>query len=86
MLETLEATPAAEPQTARPIVIDLGKRKRKAIKKLKRGYGPLVDEILVALTEVQDNLGEQVAGNGILPIIILYQKKQRRGRGFGLLG
>jgi hypothetical protein len=63
-----------------PIIISLGKKKNKAIKQLKRGRGGAMDEIMDVVAQVQENLGDQVAGKIIVPVVVIYRKKQRRGR------
>jgi hypothetical protein len=67
-----------------PIVIDLGKEKRKRIKDLKRGRGKLLDDVARVLEEVRSTLGEEAGGKQLVPIVVVYRKKSRRGRG-GLL-
>lgn len=65
-----------------PIIVSLGKKKKKAIKRLKRGEGSAMDEVLDVVEQVQMNLGEQAAGKVIVPVVVIYRKKQRRFRGF----
>ena len=60
---------------------DLGKKKKKAIKKLKRGKGAAMDEVMDVVDQVQMNLGEQAAGKIIVPVVVVYRKKERRFRG-----
>jgi hypothetical protein len=96
-----ETTPHAAPHRAqrsaaeqdlRPILIDLGSRSKKAIKELKRGEGPLLEEVEDALEEVRQSLGEQYKGN-LLPVLVIYRQKQKPEAGafpfispFSLLG
>jgi hypothetical protein len=54
--KTVQLDPTA---TQAPIVIDLGKVKRKRIKQLKRGEGALLDDVQEALFRVRERLGEQ---------------------------
>ena len=63
-----------------PHIISLGKKKTKAIKQLKRGKGGAMDEVMGVVEQVQENLGEQAAGKVILPVVVIYRKKQRRLR------
>lgn len=63
-----------------PVIVDLGKVKRKAAKRLKRGRGKLVDEIDQVIAEVKANLGEEAAGKELLPVIILYEKKRKKNK------
>ncbi|MES1243968.1 MAG: hypothetical protein ABUT39_20360 [Acidobacteriota bacterium] len=62
-----------------PIVIDLGKTKRKRIKQLKRGRGRLAEETRQALAELRGSLGEAaVAGKELVPVVMIYRKKAKR--------
>ncbi|NWF69878.1 MAG: hypothetical protein HXY40_12405 [Chloroflexi bacterium] len=65
-----------------PVIVSLGKKKRKAIKRLKRGKGRAMDDVLDVIEQVQMNLGEQAAGKIILPVIVVYRQKERRFRRF----
>jgi hypothetical protein len=70
------ANPPAEILT--PVIVPLGKKKKKAIKRLKRGEGRAMDEVMDVIEQVQANLGEQAAGKVILPVVVIYRKKERR--------
>jgi len=63
-----------------PIVVDMGKVKRKAIKKLKRGRGKLIDETREVIAEVEAHLGDEAEGKELLPVIILFEKKRKKRR------
>ncbi|MFN8372171.1 MAG: hypothetical protein U0694_04755 [Anaerolineae bacterium] len=71
----------AQAEVTTPIIVNLGKKKKKAIKKLKRGKGAAMDEVLDVVDQVQMNLGEQAAGKIIVPVVVVYRKKERRFRG-----
>ena len=45
-----------------PIVIDLGKQKKKRIKQLKKGRGRLVDRVNEVVAQVRAELGAEAAG------------------------
>jgi hypothetical protein len=72
----------AEAEVMRPIIVSLGKKKKKAIKRLKRGVGPAMDEVMDVVDQVQSNLGSQAAGKVLVPVVVVYRKKQRRYRGW----
>jgi hypothetical protein len=63
-----------------PIIVDLGKVRRKKIKALKRGRGPLASEVQGVLDEVRAGLGEQAKDKEFVPIVMVYRKKSRRRR------
>lgn len=58
-----------------PIVVDLGKVRRKHAKALRSGQGKLVGEIQETLNQVREGLGQSVAGKRLFPVVILYKKK-----------
>lgn len=59
-----------------PIVVDLGKPKRKELNALMSGSGPLVDEIQEALKQVQEAVGSD-SGN-LRPVVLVYKKKKKK--------
>ena len=72
-------------QETAPIIIDLGNRRRKVIKELKRGSGKAMDEVEQALAEVRASLGAEGANKEIVPVVLIYRQKSRRKRGlFGV--
>lgn len=64
-----------------PIIIDLGKKRRKAIKDLKRGQGKLMDEVYDAVDQIRARLGADAAKKEILPVVLIYKQKSKRGGG-----
>ena len=71
---------AEQPENAAlpPVVIDLGKVGRRRIRKLKKGRGRLVDEVHEVADLVREELGEELAGREILPVVLIYRKKRRK--------
>ena len=67
-------------EMSQPIIIDLGKQKSGAIKKLKKGEGKLWDEVFDVVEEVKELLEEDTEGKILIPIIMLYQKKSKQQR------
>jgi uncharacterized protein DUF6200 len=84
-----DAPPAAEsptvpslrssPDVTAPIVVDLGGRRRKEIKELKRGEGPLVAEVGDVVEQVRAALAE-LDGKTLVPVVLVYKKKRKRTR------
>ncbi|GAB4579389.1 MAG: hypothetical protein Fur0022_21270 [Anaerolineales bacterium] len=60
-----------------PVIVNLGKKKKKTIKRLKRGKGPAMDEVLDVIEQVQVTLGAQADGKLILPVVVIYRQKTR---------
>jgi hypothetical protein len=71
-----------------PVVVDLGKEKRKTIKDLKKGEGKLMGEVTRVLEEVRAKSAE-LASKELVPVVMIYQKKaKKKTRGmlpFGLM-
>jgi hypothetical protein len=65
----------------RPIIIDLGKVKKKKIKQLKRGSGDLIAEVDQAVATAANSLGAEAGSKTLVPVVILYQKKVVRRKG-----
>jgi hypothetical protein len=63
-----------------PIVVDLGKKKRKQIKQLKKGTGPLWKEVESVIEQVRGELGGELADKTLVPLVLIYRKKSRRSR------
>ena len=68
-----------------PIVVDLGKKRRRAIKALIRGEGRLLDEVEQVTGEIRAELGKDAEAAEIVPIVLVYRRKTKRRRG-GLAG
>jgi hypothetical protein len=61
-----------------PIIVDLGKQRSKRIKQLKRGRGKLWNEVVDVIEEVSAQLGDEVDGKTIVPVVMVYRKKNKR--------
>ena|SRR5437868_575123 len=73
---------AAETDTemTQPIIVDLGKQKASKIQDLKDGEGELWDEVIDVLEEVKEMLGKEADGRLMVPVVMIYEKKQRLRR------
>ena len=60
---------------AAPVVLDLGKQRRKQIKQLRRGSGKLMDEINGALQELKTAGTVHATAQ---PVIVVLQQKRRK--------
>jgi hypothetical protein len=70
--------PAVHADTGvKPVVVDLGKKKTKDIKALKRGEGKLMEDVQRVIQEVRANSTE-LAGKELVPVVILYRKMPKR--------
>jgi hypothetical protein len=61
--------------------VDLGKKKKKQIRNLKRGRGPLLEDVADVVEKVRASLAEQLAGKELVPVVIVYRQKKKRSSG-----
>jgi hypothetical protein len=72
-----------EQDVTEPIIINLGKQKKKRIKKMMNGQGRLWYEVQDVIDEVGVILGDELDGKVIVPLILVYEKKsKKKSRGF----
>jgi hypothetical protein len=60
-----------------PIIIDLGKHRRKRIKDLRRGKGRLTDEVTGCVEELK--AAGTLAGNAQTVVVVVRQKRRSKG-------
>jgi hypothetical protein len=73
--KTTEKTETSTEMT-QPVIIDLGRQKAAAVKALKEGEGELWDEV----DEVKDMLGKDADGKVLVPVVLIYEKKQSQSQ------
>lgn len=71
--KTTEATTTAKPA---PVVIDLGKKRRSQVKKLRKGRGKLLDRVHDVLADMSS---EGAISKGAQPVIVVVRERDRRG-------
>lgn len=71
------STVVPEPAGIAPIVVDLGKKKKKDIRALKRGEGVLIEDVQRVLDEIRAHSSE-LSTKELVPIVILYRKAAKR--------
>lgn len=69
-----------------PIIINMGKQKRKRIKNLMKGRGRLWFELEEVIDEVGEVLGDELDGKALLPIVLIYRRKPKRKKMRGMFG
>jgi hypothetical protein len=64
----------AEEKVAPPkaVVFDLGKHKSKKIKKLRKGEGPLIDEVMLAIDDLKAN---GLVDANAQPVVVVVREK-----------
>lgn len=81
-MEEVEAEVEVEMDIMEPVIVNLGKKRRKLIKQLLKGEGKLAEEIDGVIDEVAEMLGEELDGKTLVPLILIYEKKPKKNRGF----
>ncbi len=69
-----EVVKAQDASANGPVVVDLGKKRRKQIRKLRRGQGKLMDEINLLVEELR-TAGSISAGTQ--PLVVVVRQKRR---------
>ena len=70
------AEPGTEIEFDAPVVIDLGKKKRKEIKKLRKGSGKLMDRVASCIQELKS--GGKIAPSAQPIVVVVRQRKKKR--------
>ena len=68
----------AESEVTPSVVVDLGRVKKKRVRELKKGEGPLVDEVDDAVDYVRAALGDEAHGKTFVPVVLVYRKKEKK--------
>ncbi len=66
-----------------PVILDLGKTKKKNIRRLRQGRGKLLGDVDDAMKEISASLGTQGDGKQLVPVVLVYRKKAKRRKGGG---
>jgi hypothetical protein len=61
-----------------PIVVNFGKRTKKAIKKLKKGEGKMAAELQSAIDEVRARLPEADKAKQLFPVVMFVERKVKK--------
>jgi Family of unknown function (DUF6200) len=78
---TTSDTVAPKADSKAPVIIDLGKHRRKRIRQLKKGSGRLADEVTSCVEELK--AAGTLGANAQTVVIVV---RQKRGRSKGLTG
>lgn len=71
------STAASSEQKYAGVMIDLGKQTRKKVKRLRRGEGPLLEEVINSIEGLRS---EGKVSASAQPVIVIVERKQRRPR------
>lgn len=83
---TAPASKSSSNSKTRPLIVDLGKTGGKKIKALKKGEGIYITQVEPAIAQVRAQLAGQLEGKEILPVVVIYEKKQKRKTLLDLIG
>ena len=61
-------------EVAPAVVIDLGKKKRKKVRQLRKGKGPLLGEVDEAIAELR---ADGTINEGVVPVIVVVRQKEK---------
>ena len=61
------------------VIVDLGAKSKKAIRKLKRGTGNAAARVHEAIHEVRSHLPAADKDKPFIPVLVIYRRKRRRG-------
>jgi Family of unknown function (DUF6200) len=61
-----------------PLIVNMGKQRRKRVKDLKRGRGRLVQTVQEVIEEVREELGADAKDKVLIPVVVLFERKQRK--------
>lgn len=78
-------TDLKQPTISSPVVVNLGKVRKKRIRQLKKGRGKLMNDVGDAVAEIVDGLGDELKGKEVVPVVIVYREKRKKRRRGGLL-
>ncbi len=72
---TSEVQESSETDTQSPIILDLGRQKRKQVRRLRKGRGKLVGSIQDLVGELKE---EGAIESNAQPVIVVVREKRRR--------
>lgn len=78
----------AGPVMNAPIILEVGKTKKRNIRDMERGQGKIMADLQEAMVEVTATLGADADAKQLVPVVLVYRrkgkkrKKRRGGRGF----
>lgn len=74
----------AGPVVNAPIILEVGKTKKRNIRDMERGQGKIMADLQEAMVEVTATLGGDAEGKQLVPVVLVYRRKgkkrKRRGR------
>lgn len=79
-MQLRQSIPSSEDSNEAPIVVNLGKAKRKQIKRMKKGKGRLMEEIQLTLEEFKRD--QAADGRDVVPIVFVVREKREKARGW----
>jgi hypothetical protein len=82
-VETKSKTAIVHETELAPVFIDLGKKKKKAVKQLRNGKGKLVEQIQGTLADLKAAGTISMAAQ---PVIVVVREKRRKKGVLGVLG
>lgn len=70
----------SESETVPPVVVNLGKTKKKAIRQLEQGEGPLLEVLDDVMAAVRDELAGELGDRELVPVVMIVRPKKKKRR------
>jgi hypothetical protein len=70
----------AGPVMNAPIILEVGKTKKRNIRDMERGQGKILADLQEAMVEVTATLGADAEGKQLVPVVLVYRRKQKKRR------
>lgn len=80
MTQVKKTPPAAEettPSEDKMIILDLGKKSKKKIKRLRKGQGDLMERVQATIGQLRED--DELSDNTDVVVVIVKEKKKSRG-------
>jgi hypothetical protein len=74
---SMPATNESKPTTPSPIIVDLGKKRRKDVRRLRRGQGKLFDQVNTTIQELKT---AGTISSHAEPVILVVRQKRGGGK------
>jgi hypothetical protein len=75
VVETKAEAAEATADDLQPVILDVGSRSKKSVDRLKRGKGPLFEDIEAAIAEIKEDHADELNGRAVLPIIVICRQR-----------
>lgn len=75
-----QQTPTNNPQATTPVIVDLGKKTKKSIRRMKDGSGKLLAEVEQVLEQVRAQMPEADRQKVLVPVVMFVERKFKKSK------